>query len=319
VIGMLGISTDVTERLRLQRQVTHADRMTVIGRLSASIAHEINNPLAYLTESLRIALDRLARLERGAKSDELGELRRLLADAAEGAERVRMIARDLKSFSHPDEDTRTTVRIDDAIHSAARLVAKRTQARARVQLELSGGALVHADENRLVQVFANLILNAADALSASAARQNVIRITSSLRGNRAIVEIADSGPGVPEAMRSAVFEPFFTTKPIGEGSGLGLHVTRTLVEALDGTIEVGSAPEGGALFTIQIPVSETREPEPATRASEEPAPAPDAPRAGDRRRADARTGLPRDARARVRRRHRTLGPRGAAHAARQGL
>jgi two-component system cell cycle sensor histidine kinase/response regulator CckA len=274
VSGMLGISTDVTERLRLQRQVTHADRMAVLGRLAASIAHEINNPLAYVTESIRIATERVARLEHGANEQEtLLELRRLLADAAEGSERVRMIARDLKSFAHPDEDTRSIVRIDDAIQTAARLIAKRTETRARVQLELSGEAFVHADENRLVQVFTNLILNAADALSASNPRQNLIRISSSQRGASAVVEIADSGPGVPASMRALVFEPFFTTKPVGEGSGLGLHVTRTLVEALGGTIEVGTANEGGALFTVRIPVSTARAPEPGP-AGQEPVAVP---------------------------------------------
>jgi len=270
VSGMLGISTDVTERLRLQRQVTHADRMAVLGRLAASIAHEINNPLAYVTESIRIATERIARLERGADGETLQEVHRLLADAAEGSERVRMIARDLKSFAHPDEDSRSIVRIDDAIQTAARLIAKRTETRARVQMDLSGEAFVHADENRLIQVFTNLILNAADAVSASGAQQNTIRISSSQRGAWAVVEIADSGPGVLESMRALVFEPFFTTKSVGEGSGLGLHVTRTLVEALRGTIEVGTAPEGGALFTVRVPVSTARPPEPAGAASPEP-------------------------------------------------
>jgi PAS domain S-box-containing protein len=274
VSGMLGISTDVTERLRLQRQVTHADRMAVLGRLAASIAHEINNPLAYVTESIRIATERISHLERGANHEEtLLELRRLLTDAAEGSERVRMIARDLKSFAHPDEDSRSTVRLDDAIQTAARLIAKRTETRARVQLELSGEAFVHADENRLVQVFTNLILNAADALSATDPRHNLIRISSSQRGASAVVEIADSGPGVPAALRAQVFEPFFTTKPVGEGSGLGLHVTRTLVEALGGTIEVGTAKEGGALFTVRIPVSTARAPEATSPASPHPQPA----------------------------------------------
>jgi two-component system cell cycle sensor histidine kinase/response regulator CckA len=189
-----------------------------------------------------------------------------------------MIARDLKSFAHPDEDSRAVVRIDDAIQAAARLVAKRTQTRARVQLELSGEGFVHADENRLVQVFTNLILNAADALSASSAQQNTIRISSSLRGASAVVEIADSGPGIDEAMRAVVFEPFFTTKPVGEGSGLGLHVTRTLVEALGGTIEVSTAPEGGALFTVLIPLSRASvpPPDPVGAASPKPARPPSA-------------------------------------------
>jgi CheY-like chemotaxis protein len=124
-----------------------------------------------------------------------------------------------------------------------------------VVLDLNDDAIVLADENRLVQVFTNLILNAADALPASMAGRNVVRVSSRREGDVAVVEVADSGPGIPRELRSAVFEPFFTTKPVGEGTGLGLHVSRTVLEALGGSVEVDSAPEGGALFIVRIPVS----------------------------------------------------------------
>jgi len=277
--GMIGISTDVTERLRLERQVTHTDRMTVLGRLAASVAHEINNPLAYAIESLRLARELTRELEAEAAVESpqrkrAHQLRQVLHDATEGAERVRMIARDLKSFSHPDEDTRGPVRIDAAIQTAARFVAKRTQARARVELDLQADGIVLADENRLVQIFANLILNASDALPPSSAAVNVIRVSSRRQDFTTIVEVADSGAGVAPELRALVFEPFFTTKPVGEGTGLGLHVTRNLVEALGGSIEVGAAPEGGALFTVRVPTQTGSVLEPAKPPSPSLSPTP---------------------------------------------
>src|SRR5262249_28300146 len=95
-----------------------------------------------------------------------------------------------------------------------------------------------------------------DALPAAETERdrNRIRISTRLDGGVAIVEVADSGPGVPEAVREAIFEPFFTTKPVGEGTGLGLFVTRNLVGALGGAISIGDAPEGGALFSVRLPV-----------------------------------------------------------------
>lgn len=259
ICGYSGVSTDVTERLRLQRQMTHTDRMTVLGRLAASVAHEINNPLTYAMEAVRLATHLGESLDKkGADVAAIaGELKLLLANAAEGVERVRLIARDLKAFAHPDDDRRGPVLIDTTVQTAARLVQLRTGMRAHLNLHLRSEATVHADENRLVQVFSNLLLNAADAvpLRAQMQEQNVIRVSSYADGDHVIIEVADNGPGIPTALRDQVFEPFFTTKAVGEGTGLGLHMTRTLISALEGTIEVGAAPEGGALFTVRLPIA----------------------------------------------------------------
>jgi CheY-like chemotaxis protein/anti-sigma regulatory factor (Ser/Thr protein kinase) len=133
------------------------------------------------------------------------------------------------------------------------MVTNRTTPRARIELELGPQAFVHADEHRLVQIFVNLVLNAADALPSHGVERNRITIRSHLDGAQAVVQIADNGPGVPAELRDRVFDPFFTTKPVGEGTGLGLFVTRNLVEALGGTVGLAEAPGGGALFTIQLP------------------------------------------------------------------
>jgi len=220
------------------------------------VAHEINNPLTYMIEAARLAGEIAARLARDSSDGQLAQLRKLLDDAAEGAERVRLITRDLKAFAHPDEDARRAVSLDDAVATAVKLVAKRTGTRAEIVVETRSGATVRADENRLVQIFVNLLLNAAEALPSGARARLVIHVSTRRQGDHAVIEVADNGPGVPPELRDRVFDPFFTTKSVGEGTGLGLYVTRTLVGALAGSITTGSSQQGGALFTVMLPAED---------------------------------------------------------------
>jgi two-component system, cell cycle sensor histidine kinase and response regulator CckA len=252
--GVIGVSTDVTERVRMQQQIHQAERLAALGRLAASVAHEINNPLAYSMEALRLAGELVARERRpgedGARVDEL------LHEAREGMERVRHITRDLRLFSRDDEDVRRPHDVRCVLAAAMKMVATRVGARARVHVEPGPSATVLADENRLIQILVNLVLNAADALPPDSVERNRITLRSRVEGPLVAIEISDNGPGVPSELRDRVFEPFFTTKPVGEGTGLGLFVTRNLVEALGGTITIGDAAGGGAEFTIRLPLIE---------------------------------------------------------------
>ena len=266
--GVIGVSTDVTERLRMQRQINQAEGLAALGRLAASVAHEINNPLSYALEALRLAGELVAR-EGAAAGSRLDDL---LREARDGMERVRLITGDLKAFSRADEDARGPQDLGRALGAATKMVATRTGPRARIELALGPPASVHADGTRLAQIFVNLVLNAADALPPDGAARNVISVASRLEGSAAVVEVSDNGPGIPAELRDRVFDPFFTTKPVGEGTGLGLFVTRNLVEALGGTIALDEAPGGGARFTIRWP---TEAPAPA------PAPPPVAPARAD--------------------------------------
>jgi PAS domain S-box-containing protein len=265
--GVMGVSTNVTERRRMERQVDRAERLAALGRLAASVAHEINNPLSYSIEALRLAGEALGTPEGAARVADL------LREAAEGMERVRLITRDLKAFSRSDEEVRSPQDLSLSLSAAVKMVATRTSTRARVELALGPVATVPADPSRLVQIFVNLILNAADALPPDGAERNRIMISTRLDGPSAVVEVADNGPGVPADLRDRVFDPFFTTKPVGEGTGLGLFVTRNLVEALGGTVVLDDAPTGGARFTIRLPTTTA----PAPRA--EPAAATPVPEA----------------------------------------
>jgi PAS domain S-box-containing protein len=253
VAGMIGVSTDITERLRMQRQVAQAERLAALGRLAASVAHEINNPLAYAMEALRLAGEALATPTAGRQVG-VADLRQLLKDATDGMDRVRLITRDLTAFSRADEDARSPQSLNQAVTAAAKMVASRTGTRARLELGLGPEVTVLAGENRLVQIFVNLIVNAADALPVGRAATNRIDVTTRLEEPAFVrVEVTDNGPGVPENLRDKIFDPFFTTKPVGEGTGLGLFVTRNLVEALGGTIALDKAPGGGARVSLRLP------------------------------------------------------------------
>jgi PAS domain S-box-containing protein len=257
VIGAIGVSTDVTERLRLQSRAAETERLAAMGRLAASVGHEINNPLTFAIEAVRLAREACAAAGDASTRARIDEL---LVDAGTGLERVRLITRDLKAFARADEEGRGPLDLGRALAAATKMVATRTGPRARMDLELGPPATVVADETRLVQIFVNLILNAVDALPPERAAENRITVRSRIEGGWAVVEVADNGPGIEPGLRDRVFDPFFTTKPVGEGTGLGLFVSRNLVETLGGTIALSEAAGGGALFTIRLPLGRAAPP-----------------------------------------------------------
>ena len=272
--GVIGVSTDVTDRRRMERQVDRAERLAAIGRLAASVAHEINNPLTYSIEALRLAAEDVA-ARAGVATPRLADL---LREAAEGMERVRLITRDHTAYSRSEENVRSPQDPGLALAAPAKMVATRTSARARVDLQLGPSATIDADPTRLIQIFVNLVLNAADAMPADGAERNRIVITVRVEAGDAVVEVADNGPGVPAELRGRVFDPFFTTKPVGEGTGLGLFVTRNLVEATGGSITLDEAPGGGARFTIRLPTVAAPIPAVIVHAASQPIAAGVAPR-----------------------------------------
>lgn len=275
VTGALGIANDVTERVQTQSKIVQTDRMVSLGTLAAGVAHELNNPLANLLSSLSAIDDVLLllgedldRVQQGAAMRKRMERLQLFASQArEGAERLRVITRDLRSFSRVDE-ARHPVDVRAAVESALHLVSKTLEARAKLATELDATPLVDANESRIAQVVVNLAINAAQAIPEGAPRdQHEIRIATRMEQGAAVIEVSDTGPGVPLEIRPRLFEPFFTTKE-SEGTGLGLFVSDDIVKALGGTIEIGDRAGGGALFRVRLPASDPA----ATRA---PAAAPE--------------------------------------------
>lgn len=230
-----------------QKQVLHAEKLSAVGKLSASIAHEFNNPL----QGIQSVLKGLKKRAVMAEED------RLLLDAAIGeSERIKELIRHLRDFNRPSSDRKTLVDVHQSL-SAMLLLHKSDFRSKRIRVELNyAERLPHvlAAPDQLKQVFLNLLANAADACPPVG---GVIAVTTEVTGGRVAVSVADNGVGIAPEHLDLIFQPFFTTKPEVKGTGLGLSVCYGIVKNHQGEIRVTSQPNEGAIFTVLLPV-ETR-------------------------------------------------------------
>ncbi|MGD0527701.1 MAG: ATP-binding protein [Polyangiaceae bacterium] len=250
------VQEDVTERRAIQSRLVVSDRMASVGTLAAGVAHEINNPLAYVLANLEMMSEQLAEAAGSLPPGIVRELGAMVAEARQGADRVRKIVRDLKAFSRADEETPIVLDVRQAIEKAISLSFNEIRHRARLVKELRDAPLVLADEARLCQVFVILLVNAAQAFDEGHADRNEIRVRSATddRG-RAVVSVEDTGSGMTPETLNRIFDPFFTTKPVGQGTGLGLSICHGIVTKLGGEISASSAPGKGTSFHVVLPAA----------------------------------------------------------------
>jgi signal transduction histidine kinase/HAMP domain-containing protein len=240
----------------IQAQLMFADRLAAMGRLAAGVGHEINNPLAYVISNINYVHTELKR-EPGTPSEEVRqEMLEAIAAAKEGAERVRVIVQDLKTLSRPDDAGMGTADLATVVRGAANIAAHEVRRRARLVEECQGMPPVRGNAARLGQVFLNLIINAAHAIPEGHAEQNEIRVVARLESpERILVEVRDTGCGIPPENLERIFDPFFTTKPSGQGTGLGLSLCHNIITAMGGTITVESKVAQGTTFRVSLPVA----------------------------------------------------------------
>ncbi|HYD41559.1 MAG TPA: PAS domain S-box protein [Anaeromyxobacter sp.] len=261
----LAMVEDVSDRRRMEAQLRLADRMASMGTLAAGMAHEINNPLAFILANLEYSIRELRR--DGTKQDVIAALE----EAREGGTRVREIVRDLKTFSRADDEGREPLEVNRVLRSALSLASNEIRARARLEVSLGEVPRVLGSEHRLGQVLLNLLINAAQAIPEGRPEAHVVRAATALHEDgRVVIEIADDGGGIPPALRARIFDPFFTTKPVGVGTGLGLSICHGIVVAMGGEIALDTEVGRGSTFRVLLP------PAPAG-AAERPAPRPPAP------------------------------------------
>jgi two-component system, NtrC family, sensor kinase len=183
------------------------------------------------------------------------ELLESLAEAREGAERVRLIVRDLKMLSHPDDRESGPVDLVKVVRSAAKMAAHEIRDRARLVQRVENVPPVRGNSARLCQVFLNLLINAAHAISPGAVERNEIQLVARVEdAQRVTVEVRDTGCGIPADKLEHIFEPFFTTKPVGQGSGLGLSVCQRIISSHGGDISVESEVGRGTTFRVSLPM-----------------------------------------------------------------
>jgi signal transduction histidine kinase len=267
-----------TEELsRAMAQLVQQEKMASVGRLAAGVAHEINNPLAFVTSNLQTLkkyterfLDIIDRyqlvVERGGVApqdrDELRSHRaslrvdaiavdagQLLAQTLEGTERVRRIVADLKGFSHVDEDGEAPADLNREINRTLSVMTHEIPTAGRIVREFSPLPPIPCRPGAFNQLFLGLLQNAFQAR----AEGLQVTIRTGVSGDRIRLVFADNGPGVPANLRTRIFEPFFTTREVGKGKGLGLTVAYDIVTAHGGTIDVEETPGGGATFVVQLP------------------------------------------------------------------
>jgi signal transduction histidine kinase/DNA-binding response OmpR family regulator len=241
----VAVLRDVTAEKLAQMHHVFADRMASLGVLAAGVAHEINNPLGVVVAELDMALE----------DTEGTPVHTGLALAREGADRVRIIVRDLKTLSRGETDEIELLDLRRPIESALRMASAETRSRALIVRELSEVPSIAANEARLGQVFLNLIVNAAHAIPKGRVSSHRITVRTWGDASHVYAEVADTGSGMTPEVRARLFTPFFTTKEIGVGSGLGLSVSRHIVTAAGGRIEVQSELDEGTTFRLTFPIA----------------------------------------------------------------
>jgi two-component system, cell cycle sensor histidine kinase and response regulator CckA len=244
----------MVHQAKLEQQVRLADRMAAVGTLAAGSAHEINNPLTAVLTNAAMLTGELQSLSAVLAPAQLAELVEMAGEIRAGADRIRTIVRGLSSFARADEQRPAVVDVRRALEQAISLTGNEIQFRARLETELGATPRVLANEASLVQVFVDLLVNAAQAMPEGASGANEIRVVTSTdpRGH-ALIEIRDTGQGIPASIIDRVFDPFFTTKPVGVGTGLGLSVCYNSINAIGGTLSVESEPGRGTTFRITLP------------------------------------------------------------------
>jgi two-component system cell cycle sensor histidine kinase/response regulator CckA len=270
----------IREEARLSHRLSRTERMASVGTLASGIAHEVNNPLTYVIGNLYYALEQLERAGREPEAvssqealhRELGEL---LRDALDGAQRVRRIVRDLKTFSRAtDDDSEQRIDVNAALGTAVNLVNNEIRHRARLALALGDVPRVVGSEPKLVQAFVNLLMNAAQAIPEGRPDSELIEVRSALDGlTRVRIDFRDSGSGISPELLTRIFDPFFTTKPGASSTGIGLSVAHGIVQAMGGELTVDSREGEGSTFSVVLPAEESERTHPGLRRTP-PAPRP---------------------------------------------
>ena len=244
-VGTIVILEDITARVRLEEQLQISEKMASIGLLAAGVAHEVNTPLTGISSFTQMLLE-------GADPDD--PRTRLLEKIERQTFRAAKIVNGLLTLARPTAASageRSAVDLNVVVNDVLSLLEHQFELhRVKVRRELSLSAiLVVGMEHKLQQVFLNLFLNAKDAMP----RGGWLTIASRVEGDRAIVEVADTGSGIPSEYIARIYDPFFTTKAIGQGTGLGLSITSGIVREHDGAIDCDSAVGQGTRFTVTLP------------------------------------------------------------------
>ncbi|MDH3687284.1 MAG: ATP-binding protein [Myxococcales bacterium] len=256
LIGLVLVVRDLREVTELRRQLVVSGRLAAVGELAAGIAHEINNPLAFIGANLRLLGEHWARLQKAGDdasaaavlADVLTESEELIEESIEGVNRAAGIVRDVKVLAHGGSHRRQPLDLNSVAEHALRIA--RTQLGGTViEQSLSPLPTIHGSPGELEQVLLNLILNA----KAAVGQQGTLQVSSRVDGASVEIVVEDDGTGIDPDVLERVFDPFFTTKPVGEGTGLGLAISHEIVRRHGGELRLESRRGEGTVARLVLP------------------------------------------------------------------
>lgn len=280
------LASALNEIKEKQHQLVHSEKMASLGVMSAGIAHEINNPLAFVMsninslsescdsirqfyEHVNTVLSAETEQERESRTKELelfaeeedlkfliNDSVDLVAETAEGLVRMKDILADLQSFARPDSGMIEAVDVNECINTTLKIARAQFSHDTEVKLDFGELPEIRAYSSKLGQVILNLLVNASHAMSKQPSdKPKVISINTYHKDGTVTIAVTDSGCGMNQATVDSIFTPFFTTKKVGKGTGLGLSISHGIIEDHQGTLTVESTPDVGTTFTITLPVS----------------------------------------------------------------
>jgi len=240
------------EKEMMNQQVIETGKLASVGELAAGIAHEINNPVAIMVEEAGWIQD-LLEDEDLAQTENKAEFERALQQIKNQGKRCKEITHKLLSFARKTDSRVEAVAINELLEEMVSLSAQRARySKVTIETDLAEELPpLHISQTELQQVFLNLINNALDAMNQTGGS---LKISSHLADDKVLIEVADTGPGIPRANLARIFDPFFTTKPVGKGTGLGLSICYGIIKKMGGEIDVNSVVDMGTTFRIQLPV-----------------------------------------------------------------
>jgi signal transduction histidine kinase len=234
-----------------ETQLVQTEKLASLGRMSAGIIHEINNPLNFATTGLFTLRNKGKQLA----PEQQAEYQEILQDVEDGLKRVKSIVSELRTFTHPDMEGRDQVEVSEIVTSALRFLSNELKDKVAIEQSLTEHQTIWANKSKLVQVLVNLLHNSLDALKSKVFENEkpTVRIEGLLEKNKSILRVRDNGTGIDPKNLDKIFDPFFTTKDVGEGMGLGLSICYRIVEECDGRISVKTEPGKFCEFTLEFP------------------------------------------------------------------
>jgi signal transduction histidine kinase len=243
---------EMNQRTEMQARMVRSERAASMGSLAAGMAHEINNPLTYVLGNLELLQGYLSAEQPESTNVSRQESQLMISEAIEGAYRVASLVRDLKTFSHSSEQETARVDLSRTIDRAAKMTSNEIRHRAQLEIDCPADVGVLGNQGRILQVMINLLTNAAHSIDPGASEANTIRVSVSEREGRTLLEVSDTGAGIDPDLIDRIFEPFVTSKAVGFGMGMGLSITRNILQAMGGTIEIKYSSPQGTAFVVNL-------------------------------------------------------------------